>query len=519
MKKRILKFILIIIFILSLVLFFTSIYITKKFGNIPFEQILYSVVFSKGASKDVLKNALIYIVPRCILFCIFAILIQFLVKKYIIEQKKSIIIPLKLREKYNIQLFNFSKIKKILYYIAIVLILNIVSLSKIGFFKYIYLRFQVTKIYESYYIDPMKVDIVFPEEKRNLIYIVVESQESTNISSKNGGAVKKSYIPLEEKLALNYTNFSNTSKIGGAMQITGTTYTAASLVAQTSGTPIDVSINIDAYHNISKPYPGLYTLGEVLEKNGYSNYFLLGSDADFGSREEYFVKHGNYKILDYKYAIENKWIKEDYNVWWGFEDKKLFSFARDELKKISKNKEPFNFTILTADTHFIDGYLDPSCKNNKFDTQYKNVFYCNDKMISDFINWVQKQDFYKKTTIIITGDHLTMQSDFYDGVIDDDYQRTVYNVIINSALTVDSSSTKNREFTVLDLYPTTIASLGAKISGNKLGFGTNLYSNEKTIIEKLGYNYVNGELGKRSNYYNNKILGNTYYDAAYGEKQ
>ena len=58
----------------------------------------------------------------------------------------------------------------------------------------------------------------------------------------------------------------------------------------------------------------------------------------------------------------------------------------------------------------------------------------------------------------------------------------------------------------MDLYPTTLGALGAKIEGNRLGLGTNLFSNEKTLIEKYGVEYVNKELKKVSRFYDNSIL-------------
>lgn len=75
--------------------------------------------------------------------------------------------------------------------------------------------------------------------------------------------------------------------------------------------------------------PGVYSIGDILEKNGYQNLLLLGSDANFAGRKTYFQQHGNYQILDYNYAIEHKWIPSDYHVWWGYEDKKLFGNAKN----------------------------------------------------------------------------------------------------------------------------------------------------------------------------------------------
>ena len=64
---------------------------------------------------------------------------------------------------------------------------------------------------------------------------------------------------------------------------------------------------------------------------------------------------------------------------------------------------------------------------------------------------------------VISGDHLTMDSDFCEN-IDPDYTRTVYNVIINSP--IQPQQEKNRSFTTMDMFPTTLASLGATIEGD-----------------------------------------------------
>lgn len=100
-----------------------------------------------------------------------------------------------------------------------------------------------------------------------------------------------------------------------------------------------------------------------------------------------------------------------------------------------------------------------------------------------------------------------MQNGFFN---EDNYTRTIYNTFINSKIA--SNNYKNRAFTSLDMYPTTLASLGVKIEGNKLGLGTNLFSNEQTLIEKYDYNYVNEEIKKKSFYYDNVLLGNSYYE-------
>ena len=79
-----------------------------------------------------------------------------------------------------------------------------------------------------------------------------------------------------------------------------------------------------------------------------------------------------------------------------------------------------------------------------------------------------------------------------------------YNCIINSA--IKPQKEKRRKFATFDLFPTTLASIGAEIEGERLGLGTNLFSVEETLTEKYGFEYSNKQLAGKSDYYNKNIL-------------
>lgn len=89
-------------------------------------------------------------------------------------------------------------------------------------------------------------------------------------------------------------------------------------------------------------------------------------------------------------------------------------------------------------------------------------------------------------------------------------ERIVYNTFINS--TVSTDNTTNRVFTSYDIFPTTLAALGVKIEGNRLGLGTNLFSNVLTIPEEIGKENFENELEKKSDYYNYNFLQGVYYE-------
>ena len=57
------------------------------------------------------------------------------------------------------------------------------------------------------------------------------------------------------------------------------------------------------------------------------------------------------------------------------EDKYLYEYAKQELMKIAAEKKPFNFTILTVDTHHTDGYICELC-DDEYPERFTNVI-CN----------------------------------------------------------------------------------------------------------------------------------------------
>lgn len=285
----------------------------------------------------------------------------------------------------------------------------------VSYWKFIH---DDTTLYEDYYVDAREVELTFPEEKRNLVYIFLESMEVTYASQSVGGAMKENYIPELSKLALENIDFSEDGKMQGVITLTGADYTSGGLVTQTSAVLLNPSLMTGAsvnkgLYSHEPMLPGAWTIGDVLQEEGYQQVFMVGSAGAFGGRSTYMQAHGNYEIWDYYTAIDEGKIGADYYVWWGYEDEKLISYAKEELLALSKENKPFNFTMLTADTHFTDGYLCEQC-GDAYEDQYSNVIACSSRMIGEFVEWIKQQEFYENTTIVIVGDHPTMDSAYIE---------------------------------------------------------------------------------------------------------
>lgn len=508
MKKKIGIIIILFILFLSSVMIVGSIYYAKQYANQEFDQILYYILHGiEGTSSSVVKEVIEHnILAVIILFFVLAVFIVGIIKKpkYVNlkikgEEKKVQIYPIKITANHRIAFTTIIFVSA--------LITTVYGFKINTFVKY---NLQKTNFYEKYYVDGSNVEIKFPEQKRNLIIISVESLENSLCSKENGGGWSYSVIPELEQLATENINFSHNEKIGGYTIAYGTGFTSGGLVAYTAGIPLITPAtlkNSNSYMGNGRYLENAYTLGDILEKEDYNLEIMMGSDGNFGGRTQYFTTNGNYKIFDLNYAIETGKMTEDEKVWWGFEDDRLFEWAKEEATELASKEEPFNLIIHTADTHFVDGYLSDLAEV-RYETQYENVHAYASKLADDFVKWVKEQDFYENTTIVILGDHLGMQSEFYAEHVDEEYERTVYNTIINSA--IEPKNTTNRKFTTMDMYPTILASMGVQIEGERLGLGTNLFSGEKTLVEELGYDYVDKELRKKSDFYNNALLGEDY---------
>ncbi len=375
--------------------------------------------------------------------------------------------------------------------------------------QYVIRQCTNSTFYEERYVDPEQATITAPEKKRNLIYIYVESMEVSFADKEHGGISSKNMIPELTDLAEEGITFSstNTKELNGATQISGTTYTMGSLIAQTSGVPAILPIGQNGmdFEDYKEFMPGLYAIGEVLRDNGYQLMYMIGSSIEFSGCDIYLKTHGDYSVRDYLYYLSNGTLPQGYKVWWGYEDEKLFEFAKKEIMKISASEQPFCFSMMTMDTHFMDGYKCRLC-GEEYDNQYSNVIACSSKQIGHFIEWLKQMPFYENTTVVIVGDHPTMDSDYISRLngYRDDYLRLSYLTVLNSA--IPYTLNKTRKFTQMDMYPTTLAAMGFDVEGDKLGIGVNLFKDQPTALEELGYDGLKEQLEMHSKFYDKYLL-------------
>lgn len=498
MKKRPIFNIIISIFItIAFLAYYSAIWCFDKYGDVGFDAILFTLFSDLNGVEGGLVSNYLMTVSKGLLYSLPLTLFILL-----FNSKNAIVLTFK---KLKLTLYPLGKIQISILSFILCFCLVFTASKTVGADVWLESVTNSTKIYNTEYINPKTASITFPKNKRNLIYILIESGETTFYSKDEGGAFDKNHIPELYDLAQSNISFSQNTNVPGINVISGASWTMGAIVAQTAGIPLNLPVGGNEMSNYSSFLPGAYTLNDILHENGYYQSFLCGSNAEFGGRKKYFEQHNVDEIFDYISAPGDNIIPEGYHDnWWGMEDFKLYEYAKQRLLIDSQKEEPFALFMLTVDTHHIGGKICEYCEESDQE-QYLNVYNCASKQINNFVNWIKEQDFYDNTTIVIAGDHLSMDYGFMERNIDvQNYGRKIYNCFINSAVTTNNNN--NRVATQLDMLPTVLAAMGCKIQNNKLALGVNLFSKEPTLVEKYGFDNFNLEISKKSNFYDNVLL-------------
>lgn len=98
-----------------------------------------------------------------------------------------------------------------------------------------------------------------------MIYIYLESMETTFAARSIGGAFEHDVIPELTKLALVNEDFSGSSPmLNGAHVLSGSSWTMGAMFAHTSGLPLKICIDGNSMNTQEHFFPGLVTLGDIL---------------------------------------------------------------------------------------------------------------------------------------------------------------------------------------------------------------------------------------------------------------
>lgn len=346
-----------------------------------------------------------------------------------------------------------------------------------GVVEYIYGIGNISEIYEKEYVSPASKA---PEEKRNLIVLYLESLED---NYKNYDGKGTNLLPNLSKIANENYYFE------GFQQLFFSNATISAQVAGTCGliykNEFDTK-NLSAIINNVLPQATCYS--DILNKENYKTYFVQGTSVDFANTRNFMRQHGFSNLYGSDELDKNSQYRNSDG--WGIKDSVLYEISKRKILELAQEKRPFLVVISTFDTHPPVANLDERCAKKFGDD--RDTIVCADQMAADFITWIQKQDFYRNTTIVAIGDHIQMGG---NSIYPDKQKRKIFNVIVNP---VSGLVPQEHEWVTFDLTPTILEAIGYK--SDKFGLGRSLWKEEPTLFEKYGSS-LDIEFQKNSSFY------------------
>lgn len=495
---------LIVLFVCQYFLFLYVLLIPWAIDTFPLSNVdaVLFTVFSgenEGAEEFVLSNFVDSALIPSIQSYAILIVVQVLVALLMLRRKLFIEFRLR-RIKITIASKNFVgylyKLEKCtsVFLLAVCLVLSLV-LPKIvmsACFEVLFERPVDSELYRNHYVSPPdSVKINQSGKMKNLIVIFMESME-TNFHH---------YTPEIKEIEQQNTNFRP-----GGVSVAGTSWTMGAITSKLCGIPLNMPMKMDEYHGRLPSYiPYARCLSDVLFDKGYEQIFIQGSSGGFTQMRDFCAAHGNIALHDLEFFKEKKIVPNNYHVFWGVEDRKVYDYAKKELADMSKNNQPFAYYIATMDTHLPEGYVDSICVNEFMSVEkpYPKVLRCASRQLEDFLSWAERQSWYDNTVISVMGDH-TMPA--LSSKAEVPFSDSLYwtNFVINSAVT---TPVRERQYSSLDMFPTLLEAMGFELENRSAGLGRSLYSDSLTMLELYGRKTLDSLLRERSIQYDVFLLG------------
>lgn len=331
--------------------------------------------------------------------------------------------------------------------------------------------------FDDHYHEVKSSDITFPSQKQNLIILCLESTDNTFSRQDIFG---KNLVPQMTEIQKNNLTFK------GYRSVSGTTWTVASLTGLLYGVPRIHPWGKKTGNSLTrKVFPAAESIFDILIYHGYQITFLQGSDIRFAGKDKLFKNNPGLNIIELAELTRNKkyspFITDEHNGW-GVPDHILFKIAQKQIDDQTANK-PFCLFLLTADTHTFYGHVSPDTVRKYND--YRDAICEQDKMVSDFVKYIQKHPAGRNTTIMIMGDHLCPKVNLPDEIVSkqqNSTDREIYTCLINPVIKQKQSSVR-KCYGIFDLAPTILESIGATWQSRKLGTGVSLFADEKGTLD------------------------------------
>ncbi len=233
----------------------------------------------------------------------------------------------------------------------------------------------------------------------------------------------------------------------------------------------------------------LATLGEFLEAQQYSTFFMYGGYGVFDSMNSYF-RGNDYKVVD-RTDFDKSTIQAE-NVW-GIDDESLFNNSLTMIDRMVKPSMPFFAHIMTTSNHrpftFPEGKIDLPQGHRPGAVKYT------DYALGKLIENAKTKPWFKDTLFVIVADHCSSAAGKTKLPVEK------YHIpLFFYAPDLLPPGHYSRTVSQIDIAPTLLDILGAK--GSQHFFGQSLFKAEREKMPERAFISNYQELG----YYKNNTL-------------
>lgn len=335
---------------------------------------------------------------------------------------------------------------------------------------------------------------------KNLVFLYLESMERTYLDPKIFPNLMTNLKEIETQ-NLSFTNI---------MELSGTHWTIAGMVASQCGIPLTVSSEGNSLNGTDEFLSNTQCIGDILKANHYNLSYIGGESLSFAGKGAFYKTHGFSTKNIYGTNELLQLTKETLpKSSWGIYDNDLYKFIQKEYQKLSAKSQPFALFASTLDTHHPKGMNHPKCANLQYGdgkNSLLNAHLCADKLIKEFVDYLAHSDTAKDTILVLASDHLAMNNSIYGTLVKEPNRRDLLVVIdfeknmlakdvTTKALTTDISPSIAQKISkpasTLDTAPTVLNYLGIQDQNEtitQLGLGRSLLSPFPTLVETQGNN-------------------------------
>lgn len=377
----------------------------------------------------------------------------------------------------------FLRINRVLFYPAAFFLgwMLIRADAQYGFVEYFQNRRITSPYFEERFhrVAPGKLD--FSSARKTVVVVLLESIENVFVDGR--AFAGQDVMPGLRKKLGEHLSFH------GHKQSFGTTWTIAGIVAYTFGMPLILPTGFrNEYGNMYAQFlPNAKSLFEAFVEHGYEVELMLGADKEFSGKDKLFVQHApGVRIFDYTYYRGSGSDLDGDTNEWGVSDPFLYKRLKERLREKAGEK-PYLIFFQTVNTH-PPGFANDASPRKWGGDGYRDALAEADVLASDFIDWFEAQEFAKEATLIMLGDHILLRPEIDGFDLAGRTDREAFNLFINPALKPELDPAR-RQYASWDMAPTILEAVGVKVPGRRFGLGTSLFSPEKTLFEKEGFEY------------------------------